>query len=37
MHFYFVYYPLYMFIMQVYHDSGRMSDFGQRQDSGRNS
>jgi hypothetical protein len=30
----FIYYPLYMLIMQVYHDSGRRRDFGRMSDSG---
>jgi hypothetical protein len=34
MHFYIIYYPLYMLIMQVYHDSGHMHDFGLMPDSG---
>jgi hypothetical protein len=33
--FHILYYPLYMLIMQIYHDSGRMSDFGRMPDSGR--
>jgi hypothetical protein len=28
--FYIIYYPLYMLIMQVYHDYGRMRDFGRK-------
>jgi hypothetical protein len=31
--FHIIYYPLYMLIMQVYHDSGRMHDFGHMPDS----
>jgi hypothetical protein len=34
-HFYIIYYPLYMLIMQIYHDSGRMRDFGRMPDSGQ--
>jgi hypothetical protein len=30
-----MYYPLYMIIMQVYHNSGRMRDFGRIPDFGR--
>jgi hypothetical protein len=32
--FYIIYYPLYMLIMQVYHDFSRMCDFGHMPDSG---
>jgi hypothetical protein len=32
--FHIIYYPLYILIMQVYHDSGRMCDFGRMPDSG---
>jgi hypothetical protein len=32
--FHIIYYPLYMIIMQVYHDSGHMHDFGCMPDSG---
>jgi hypothetical protein len=35
MSFHIIYYPLYMFIMQVYHDFNRMRDFGCLPDSGR--
>jgi hypothetical protein len=31
--FHVLYYPLYMLIMQVYHDSSRMCDFGRMPDS----
>jgi uncharacterized protein (DUF2062 family) len=34
MNFHVIYYPLYMLIMQVDHDSGRMHDFGHMLDSG---
>jgi hypothetical protein len=33
--FYIIYYPLYMLIMQVYHDSDHMRDFDRMPDSGR--
>jgi hypothetical protein len=33
--FHIIYYLLYMLIMQVYHDSGRMRDFGRMPDSSR--
>jgi hypothetical protein len=33
--FHIIYYSLYMLIMQVYHDSGRMRDFGRMPDSSR--
>jgi hypothetical protein len=33
--FHIIYCPLYMLIMQVYHDSGRMLDFSRMPDSGR--
>jgi hypothetical protein len=33
--FHIIYYPLYILIMQVYHDSERMRDFGCMPDSGR--
>jgi hypothetical protein len=32
--FHIIYYPLYMLILQVYRDSGRMRDFGRMPDSG---
>jgi hypothetical protein len=35
MNFYIIYYPLYMLIMQIYHDSGHMRDFGRMPDSDR--
>jgi hypothetical protein len=33
--FHIIYYPLYMLIMQIYHDSSRMRDFGRMLDSSR--
>jgi hypothetical protein len=33
--FHIIYYPLYLLIMQVYHDSGHMCDFGRLRDSGQ--
>jgi hypothetical protein len=33
--FHFIYYPLYMLIMQVYHDSGHMLGFSRMPESGR--
>jgi hypothetical protein len=33
--FHIIYYPLYMLILQVYHNSGRLRDFGRMPDSGR--
>jgi hypothetical protein len=33
--FHITYYPLYMLIMQVYQDFGRMHDFGRMPDSGQ--
>jgi hypothetical protein len=33
--FHIIYYPLYMLIIQIYHDSGRMRDFGRMPDSDR--
>jgi hypothetical protein len=32
--FHIIYYQLYMLMMQVYHDSGRMRDFGRMPDTG---
>jgi hypothetical protein len=33
--FHMIYYPLYMLIMQVYHDCGRMRFYGRMPDSGQ--